>query len=48
MVGNSGNDGLPIEDQNGGDGPTIENQSIPTDDISTVAEDVDNDSAPVI
>ena len=48
MVGNSGNDALTIEDLNGDDDPTIENSSIPTDDISTVAEDVDDGSALVI
>ena len=43
MVGNSGNDGLAIEDPNGDDGPTI-----PADDVSTVAKDIDDNSAPVI
>jgi hypothetical protein len=37
VVGDSGNDGLAIEDP-----------IIPADDVSTVAEDHDDDSAPVI
>ena len=48
MVGNSGNDGLAKENPNGDDGPTIEYPNISADDVSTVAKDIDDDSAPVI